>query len=469
MLLPLGGLLLVVSDRLTELPQRRWSPAVAAFGVAALAGGTTLLARAALSESNEPTVRLVAGAAAGLIAFATVYVAWRAVRTAASARDGESTGLSLLGWLLFFTPAFALGGVVVFVAAAALTAVAVVARQRDVVRGRLLSVLSTLVELDRPLTESVDAMAAAGLAKFKMRKRLILLGGHLRAGLPLVDALAASKLLRVDQVEPLRAAAACGTLAEGLRTASEPRRGQRLGAASTRLEESAQYLYAVALALVAVIGFVGYFIVPKFREIFWDLGSVSDFDGELGPVLEALGSGAVRGLFSTLCGAAAVVLLAAAYALRVGPAGLPTWMLAALPRRAAGPHVLKVLSVPAAAGRPMEPIARGAGLAATTTYWRTLWGDLSSRLSSGEPVAEALLAERLLSRRESGAVAGAARSGSGRMLGRAADVVASRHRRFVAAAGHAAAGAVMLLLAAAVGAFSVAMFDPLCRLIRGLS
>ena len=136
-------------------------------------------------------------------------------------------------------------------------------------RESLLGGLGIAAEQSLPLAPA--ALAFADQYGWSYRKRVRLFATLLNSGLSVSDALDRVPKLISDEAEVLvRMGSKTGTLARSLKEASGIRteRNQVWGQAASRFT----YLIFTALAIQVIIGFVFYFIIPKFEAIFKDFG-----------------------------------------------------------------------------------------------------------------------------------------------------------------------------------------------------
>lgn len=133
----------------------------------------------------------------------------------------------------------------------------------------LLGGLAIAAERSLPLAPA--ALAFADQYGWSYRKRVRLFASLLNNGLSVPDALDRVPKLISDEAEVLvRMGWETGTLARSLKEAAGIRteRNQLWGQAASQFT----YLIFTALAMQVIIGFVFYFIIPKFEAIFKDFG-----------------------------------------------------------------------------------------------------------------------------------------------------------------------------------------------------
>ena len=144
-------------------------------------------------------------------------------------------------------------------------------RSRRRRQSSLLWMLSTAVEQNMPLSDTVRAVAADSPAP-RWSRRTELFADYLDDGMPIADALdQVPNLFPRDVQLAVQAGAESGTLGKTLRhqaitiTQREQRRNSWLG--------FFLYLFILLLVMVNIVGFIMYFIIPKFKKIFEDFAT----------------------------------------------------------------------------------------------------------------------------------------------------------------------------------------------------
>ena len=461
--MPLAGALLVVADRLTGLSYRKWSPWVAALACAGLGLGAFVAGRAAAGEFAAGRSWGTAAVIATLSGLAAVVASVCVGRTAAAATRGESMGVSVLGCVLATLPLFTVAApLFVWLAVGVLVSLEI-SRQRDVFRSRLLTVLAAGAESGQPPLRLVESLLDARFAKFVMRRRLEAMAGHLQSGLSVTEAVAASGLLRNDQVLSLRAASASGVLPEELSRQAAVARENARGNVANRVVNSAAYLYAISVVLMSVVSFVFVWIVPKLREIFLDFGVPLPEATERMLRMEYLSPAVFTAAILLLC------LLCGAYLIRFPASSLPPRLLSFLPRRLVSPEVLRALAVAVDARSPVETVVIEMQRSSTTEYWREIWADIGGGLSKGDSLSRSLRDAQLLGGSEAAAADAAHRRGTGQFLRDVAGRIHDRHALGAAALTRGAGFLLFAVLAGLCGVVVVGLMSPIAHLIEELS
>jgi len=178
-------------------------------------------------------------------------------------------GFALFLWLLRL-----IGPVIIVFAFVALVGAAVggsfiVARRRATRQDALLWIMAIAAEHGMPLVPAV--LAFADQCRGRARDRTVNLASQLEGGTPLPEALESQpKLASRDAVLLAWVGEATGRLPQALRVAATAR-SARLpiwSAIASRLA----YLLLMLLGLQTIMGFILYFILPKFEAIFNDFG-----------------------------------------------------------------------------------------------------------------------------------------------------------------------------------------------------
>jgi protein transport protein HofC len=178
-------------------------------------------------------------------------------------------GVAVLLWL-----AIAIGPVIILFAFVALVAGAVggsfiVARRRATRQDALLWIMAIAADHGMPLPPAV--LAFADQCRGRARGRIAELARQLDAGTPLPEALESQrKLASRDAVLLAWVGEGTGRLPQALRIAATAR-SARLPI-WTAIASRLAYLLLMLFALQTIMGFILYFILPKFEAIFKDFG-----------------------------------------------------------------------------------------------------------------------------------------------------------------------------------------------------
>ncbi|MFO0953180.1 MAG: type II secretion system F family protein [Isosphaeraceae bacterium] len=151
----------------------------------------------------------------------------------------------------------------------AVSAVVVVVGRNAAERESMLTALAIAAERDMPLAPAADAFSGQYGVGFRWKVRL--LTSLLSQGAPLPSALEqVPGVISPDGLLLVRSGWAAGTVARALRDAAEARARQQsiYGGVAARFG----YVFALLFAGQVIVGFISYFIVPKFEAIFKDFG-----------------------------------------------------------------------------------------------------------------------------------------------------------------------------------------------------
>ncbi len=187
----------------------------------------------------------------------------------------KSPRLSILGWTFFVigymvimavtTSFFAIPSLPILIG----SIIYLTHRRRSNDQDSLLWVLSVAAERGMPLAPGVQALSGQVSGIFEIWTAS--LAEMLRGGVPLPDALdSVPRLVPTSSSLLIRTGWESGNLAAGLRQAVEAR-SRRLSVARSAGGRLAYLLWIITVGQ-GIVGFVMYFIVPKFEAIFRDFG-----------------------------------------------------------------------------------------------------------------------------------------------------------------------------------------------------
>ena len=144
--------------------------------------------------------------------------------------------------------------------------------RRRAQEAELLWMLATSVVSHRDLADDVEAYARGSWGK--RHERLVELAHRLRDGLPSSELAVPQGLLSRTATLEIQAGLQSGKLAEALRSAAiKHTRALTAGTHSLDAHAALTYPAAVLTVMVLILGFLMYFIVPKFKRIFDDFGT----------------------------------------------------------------------------------------------------------------------------------------------------------------------------------------------------
>jgi protein transport protein HofC len=175
---------------------------------------------------------------------------------------------AVASWLAVLIGILVVGGfglLVVFVVGL----VYVLSRRRSTQQDALLWALAIAAERGMPLAPTLDAFASQCRGEY--RRKVMAAAHYLRQGLSLVEAIEHEPGLFPRDAEVLiRVGSESGVLAAALREASTLQTAAR--GAWVALAMRFAYLLWVLVVLQLIVGFITYFITPKFEAIFADFG-----------------------------------------------------------------------------------------------------------------------------------------------------------------------------------------------------
>ncbi|MFH5803603.1 type II secretion system F family protein [Alienimonas sp. DA493] len=356
------------------------------------------------------------------------------------------------------------------------TAWALVRRARRLRAATLMGELAVAARRGGPLAEEFEGLGETLLRGRRERARRA--AALLEAGGDLRSALRTERLIPAASEPALAAGEAAGGLPRALADESA-RLARQAGGAAGAFWNVGFYLLATLFAVQAVLGFLLYYIVPKYRRIFEDFGaspdgladergagwlSVAWFD----PLVQ-FGSFAVQYWFLLLAAfqLAAFALPLALVMKQKGhrpPGG--RWVRRRLgSRRAHGSRVLRALASAAENGRPFPPVLTAYAAAANSRgpALRTL----ARRVEGGADVWPALRDAGLLTAGEARLAATGTAAGNLptvlRLIADRRDALEDRRRGQWLALLQPAA---VLLIGALVAWVALAFFTPLIRIMH---
>ncbi len=358
------------------------------------------------------------------------------------------------------------------------TAWALVRRGRRLKAASLLGELAVAAERSLPLADELDGLGETLLRND--RTRTARAADAIRAGQDLRSALQTGRLIPPASEPALAAAEATGTLPRAL-AEEAARLSKQAGGTAGGGWGAGFYLLATLFVVQATLGYLFYYIVPKFKKIFEDFGIPPDGpEGDRGtgwlaaPWTESLlmaGSFAIRyGILPVFVLQLLALVLPWALARPQRGGRLPgaRWIRRWIGSR--GTHasrVARALANAAEAGRPFPP-ALHAYAAAADTRGPAL-AALARKVENGADVWPALHHAGLLTAGEARLAAAGAAAGNLptvlRLTADRRDAAAGRRRARLLALAEPAA---TLLVGAVVAWIALAFFAPLIRLIHHL-
>jgi len=183
----------------------------------------------------------------------------------------DSGELRLTAWCLVLVPFLQLGFMGLIIMLPLLLGGVVAWTSRRSRESHFLWTLALAVENDLPLDDEVEAFAIPLWRKH--RKKYVDLAGRLRDGRSLIDGLELGGVLPATIVAELRAAQAAGTLPQALRAVAARQTGSLLtNRFNSSIAITAVYVWSILTTVFAVVSFIMYYIIPKYKAIFEDFG-----------------------------------------------------------------------------------------------------------------------------------------------------------------------------------------------------
>lgn len=515
MAVPFAGVLLFIARRLD-----RDRPSAVASGLiytAATLVGVTIacLLLGALEGSRRglpATLLFVAalGLSALLVLFGRYLLSrsWRIANIdeqSTSARQGtgptDDPVLGLFAWCFLLTPLGFIAGFPAMALMVLFYAFHVWLRWRRQKQAGLLSILETVAILNRPIGSvfRIDQSIAnseerslgvriftnklSGKILYKLfgsffknwRRQLGKFALNVEAGLPLSDAADFARVISPQDVTLLRAAELADAVERELpRLADNSTSRARKSWQPNGMLAVCLYLQLLATVYFLVVGFLMYWIVPKFKAIF------GDFDIELPSVTVFLIQSAdeFANAFPFWVGVLAswlAAILGAAFAGVTGTGSMPGWLLEFGPRRWSSPTVFRAMAMFLESGQALGEPLKELGRRANNTFWWQRWTEIGDLTENYPQPAEALRQSGDLEQKRVAGMAAAAMTG-----GQAGPAQASflraiataeeqrTKRRFTALAGWLSGGLFLLMSVVALIS-TVGLFICIVKLINELS
>ena len=340
--------------------------------------------------------------------------------------------------------------------------------RRRAQEAELLWMLATSVLSHRNLADDVEAYARGSWGK--RHTRLLELADRLRRGMPRSELAVPQGLLSRAATLQIQAGLQSGKLPEALRNAAIKHTRQLTdGSHSIDAHAAVTYPAAVLTVMVLILGFLMYWIIPKFKKIFDDFGT------ELPGMTVAL-IGASNAFVNYWYLAAPVIYVAGASVVVVAMAHVHGWR--ELWQRWAGrwlvrPHASDVLRSLASTVEMGTPIERGFDPFVTSSgpiLLQRRAAAIRLGLSQGESCWNLLAREGFLKPNEIYLIETAQRAGNlPWALNALADSLDRRWLFRLRAVIELLRPAAILFLGAIVGFVTIAMFLPLIKLLNDLS
>ncbi|QDT15934.1 type II secretion system F family protein [Alienimonas californiensis] len=351
-------------------------------------------------------------------------------------------------------------------------------RTRRLRAAALMGELAVAAKRELPMAEEFEGLGETLLRGDRERVRRA--AAALDGGADLRTALRAGTLIPAASEPALAAGEASGTLPKAL--ADEAARlARQAGGSAGAFWNVGFYLLATLFAVQAVLGFLMYYIVPKFKKIFEDFGlPIDGFPGYRGggwlavpwsgSLIEFSAVGVTYGLLPLAALQLAAFALPLVLVVRQKGLRLPGGRLSRRWFGSQGAHasrVTRALANAAEVGRPFPPVLTAYAAAANSRG--PALAKLARRVEGGADVWPALRDARLLTAGEARLAATGTAAGNLptvlRLIADRRDAVEERRRgRWLALLQPAA----VLLIGALVCWVALAFFTPLIRLLYDL-
>ena len=335
-------------------------------------------------------------------------------------------------------------------------------RRRSNNQDSLLWVLSVAAERGMPLAPGVQAFSGQVTGIFQIWAES--LAELLRRGAPLPDALdSLPKLVPTSSALLIRAGWESGNLASGLRQAVEARtkRLPVLRSFGARIA----YLFWIIAVAQAIVGFIMYFIIPKFEAIFKDFGI------ELPEVtLLVIRASHVFIEYAWVYTLAEIAFVVYLFMVFFGWGNMSVPVFDRLFARRHSILILRALAVVVEAGKPIAPALYSLAQWYPTAWVRKKLGHAALDAGQGVEWTEALLSNGLLSSSDVGVLTSAQRAGN--LAWALRELAETGERRWgyrLQAWTQILFVLAMLVLGGMVFVIAVAYFAPLTTLITRLA
>jgi len=346
-----------------------------------------------------------------------------------------------------------------------LFAAALMRMSQRVERTRFLWTLAIAVEHGMDLPSEVEAFGSG--ARWKNKERYMAMGGRLRDGARLSDALATDgALTSAEVIAAVRVAEQTGSLAGTLRAAAARHQDALCRTPGDRsIITLIGYYWVVLVVLTAITWGLSYWVAPKFEMIFRDLGA------EMPALSKHVLDVSPGSMMFMLLIVPLLVLPAGILVLlttrSVEDTAASAWgpLSRILPRRDA-PGVLRWLALAVAGNRPLAPIIIDVAERQPNRGLSLRLLRAAHAMEGGTAPWEALSHEYFLSRREVAAVEVADRAGSAPLaLNAIADTIERTQVRRVLVWIEWLRPIVMLVFGGLVAVYCLAYFLPVVALL----
>ena len=334
-------------------------------------------------------------------------------------------------------------------------------RNRFAAQGGLLWVLAIATEKSQPLLPVVESFAEESQGVWRLRMYRLL--HFMNQGLSLPDALqAVPGILPEEAIVGIRIGWITGLPAEALKQAAlhYARSQQGVGVMAKRF---LTYVEVLAVVLFLLVGFVMYYIIPKFKKIF------DDFGMELPASTEILNRAADYVYPIALWGG--LLILVSKVLIRRSTNGRPEKFWASLfwPRFGI-PELLTNLKLAVMARESLVSVISVLCTHHPQRKVRLKLAQVQNWIEHGGTCWQALQNQKLLKPNETALLESAERLGNlDWMLNETAEIVGRRSEYVAQRRMELLQPAIILLIGVIVGFYAIGMFMPLIVLIHGLA
>lgn len=341
-------------------------------------------------------------------------------------------------------------------------------KRRLAQQAETLWLLATTVRRGGSLADDLEALAhgAWGLR----HRRLMEMATRIRQGTPLSEIIVPQGLLSRSATLEIQGGLQSGHLYEALRSAARRQTREMVeDTLSANAQATLMYPTVILTTCTLVVGFVMYYIIPKFKKIFDDFGT------EL-PEMTIMLINASDAFVNYWYLLTPVLYVPLSLAIAIGFAEFHGWRVVSrvtLGYWFSRPHaadLLRYLSQAVAAGRTLPQALDGLKSGNVPWLLQCRANDMRSAIMRGEPAWQQLERQRFLSASEVVLVESAedVRNLSW-TLNAIADAIERRWRYRVSALMKLMGPAIVVILGIGVGFIAVALFLPLVKLVNDLS
>ena len=380
-------------------------------------------------------------------------------------------GFVSLLFMLFLNLGFAIAELALFMLAVSQLIdieLKIAGKRRQAQQAELLWVLATTVTQGGNLAADLDGYAQSCWGP--RRRRLMDLARRIRQGTPLSEIVVPQGLLPASATLEIQAGMRSGRLHEALRSAAFRQTRELVDDSQVgRTQFALMYPAAMVTATALLVGFLMYYIIPKFKKLFDDFGT------ELPQITKTLISAADNVMHFGLLIWPLVVLpmillvvtsVAQFYGWRVVSQKLIGFWFA----RAHAADLLRFMSQAVASGRPLNQSLEGLAYAGVPRLMQKRVSLMIAAMLRGEPCWRQLSRQRFLRRNEVVLLEAAEKVGNlPWAMNAIADGIERRWYYRFQAMMEIFGPMVIVLMGMIVGFIALGMFMPLVKLLNDLS